>query len=335
MTPALLPHDESGRLDILRALQAVDTDEGQDAFDAIARLLQTLSGCPITLVSLVDADQVWLKAGIGCPARHTPRLTSFCDHTIRSSDLLEVPDCSRDPRFADNPWVVGDPHVRFYAGAPVTVEGHHVGSVCVIDHEPRRLSASQRQALVDLATLTSSLLQARHHDTSMEDTAPMPLRVEMPVAVERERIAARELPEATPVAPARKGLRMLYVEDNRISAILFEEMLRTHNCEVQLRVAEDAAEAMSLARGWSPDVLVLDAHLPDATGFELLPMLRTLPGMAHVPAYMCSADAQPEDVQHAYAVGFIGYWTKPINIATVLMDIRQWTEEQARSAASA
>jgi CheY-like chemotaxis protein len=329
MTPALLPHDESGRLDILHALQAVDTDEGQDAFDAIARLLQTLSGCPITLVSLVDADHVWLKAGIGCPSRHIPRLTSFCDHTIRTADLLEVPDCSRDPRFADNAWVTGDPHVRFYAGAPVSVKGHRVGSVCVIDTEPRRLSVSQKQALLDLATLTSSLLEAQHHDTSLDDTAPMPLRVEVPTSF------VHETPEPLQVAPARGGLRMLYVEDNRISAILFEEMLRTHNCDVQLRVAEDAAEAMSLARGWSPDVLVLDAHLPDATGFELLPMLRTLPGMARVPAYMCSADAQPEDVQHAYAVGFIGYWTKPINIATVLMDIRQWTEEQARSAASA
>lgn len=326
MTPALLPHDESGRLDILHALQAVDTDEGQDAFDAIARLLQTLSGCPITLVSLVDADQVWLKAGIGCPSRHIPRLASFCDHTIRSADLLEIPDCSRDSRFADNPWVTGDPHVRFYAGAPVSVKGHRVGSVCVIDREPRRLSVSQRQALLDLSTLASSLLEAQHDGTAMDDTAPMPLRVEVPAAY---------VPEAREVAPARGGLRMLYVEDNRISAILFEEMLRTHNCDVQLRVAEDAAEAMSLARGWSPDVLVLDAHLPDATGFELLPMLRTLPGMARVPAYMCSADAQPEDVQHAYAVGFIGYWTKPINIATVLMDIRQYTEEQARSATSA
>lgn len=320
MTPALLPHDESGRLDILHALQAVDTDQGQDAFDAIARLLQTLSGCPITLVSLVDAEQVWVKASVGCSSRHTPRLSSFCDHTIRTDDLFEVPDCSRDHRFADNPWVTGDPHVRFYAGAPVSVKGHRVGSVCVIDHEPRRLSLSQRQALLDLATVASSVLEAGYDHSAMADTAPMPLRVEMPAAF------MHEAAEPLQVAPARSGLRMLYVEDNRISAILFEEMLRTHNCDVQLRVAEDAAEAMSLARGWSPDVLVLDAHLPDATGFELLPMLRTLPGMARVPAYMCSADAQPEDVQHAYAVGFIGYWTKPINIATVLMDIRQWTE---------
>jgi CheY-like chemotaxis protein len=328
MTPAFLPHDESGRLSILHALRMVDPDEGQEAFDAIARLLQTQTGCPITLVGLVEADRLWLKASVGCPTPHLPRLTSFCDHTIRSDDVLEVPDCALDPRFAANPWVTGDSRVRFYAGAPLHVDGHRVGSICAIDRVPRRLSAEQRQALVDLATLASALLAAQRGIA--HDEAPSVARLAAVPA--RETVAPREV---VPVAASRGGLRMMYVEDNRISAILFEEMLRTHNCEVQLRVAEDAAEAMSLARSWSPDVLVLDAHLPDATGFELLPMLRTLPGMDHVPAYMCSADAQPEDVQRAYAVGFIGYWTKPINIATVLTDIRQWTDEQARSATSA
>ncbi len=123
------------------------------------------------------------------------------------------------------------------------------------------------------------------------------------------------------VVPTSPPLRMLYVEDNRINAILFEGALRMHNSHVELRVAEDGEEAVAIAREWAPEVLVLDAHLPGMSGFEVLQQLRRLPGLATVPAYMCSADAMPEDVQRAYEAGFVGYWTKPIDISAVLADI--------------
>ncbi len=121
--------------------------------------------------------------------------------------------------------------------------------------------------------------------------------------------------------PANKGLRMLYVEDNRLNAILFEEAMRMHNPQIELRVAEDGDQALLLAQDWQPEVLVLDAHLPGASGFDVLRMLRALPGLDNVPAYMCSADAMPDDVKRAYEAGFIGYWTKPINVSSVLADI--------------
>jgi CheY-like chemotaxis protein len=130
------------------------------------------------------------------------------------------------------------------------------------------------------------------------------------------------MPECeAPPAPSRAPLRMLYVEDNRINAILFEGALRMHNSQVELRVAEDGEEALAVASEWQPEVLVLDAHLPGMSGFDVLRELRTLPGLATAPAYMCSADAMPDDVQRAYEAGFIGYWTKPIDIAAVLADI--------------
>ncbi|MEY4560990.1 MAG: hypothetical protein RLZZ618_267 [Pseudomonadota bacterium] len=129
-------------------------------------------------------------------------------------------------------------------------------------------------------------------------------------------------------------LRMLYVEDNRINAILFEGALRMHNSSVELRVAEDGEEALAIAREWSPEVLVLDAHLPGMSGFDVLRELRVMPGLATVPAYMCSADAMPEDVQRAYEAGFIGYWTKPIDIAAILKDIDDLAQ-RLRSKASA
>ncbi len=121
-------------------------------------------------------------------------------------------------------------------------------------------------------------------------------------------------------------LRMLYVEDNRINAILFEEAVRMHSSGIELRIAEDGDEAIEVATNWTPDVLVLDAHLPGITGFEVLSQLRTLPGLSHAPAYMCSADAMPDDIQRAYEAGFVGYWTKPINVAAVMADIDQWIQ---------
>lgn len=116
-------------------------------------------------------------------------------------------------------------------------------------------------------------------------------------------------------------MRLLYVEDDRLNALLFEAALR-HRPQWQLRIAEDGAEALEACRGeWRPDVLVLDAHLPDTTGIELLAKLRALPGLARVPAFMCSADALPDDVQRALASGFDGYWTKPVNFETLLADL--------------
>jgi len=131
--------------------------------------------------------------------------------------------------------------------------------------------------------------------------------------------------EAAPTAQSTpsRGLRMLYVEDNRLNAILFEEAMRMHSSQIELRVAEDGDQALSLAQDWQPEVLVLDAHLPGISGFEVLRILRTLPGLDNVPAYMCSADAMPEDVKRAYEAGFVGYWTKPINVSSVLADIEQ------------
>jgi len=115
-------------------------------------------------------------------------------------------------------------------------------------------------------------------------------------------------------------MRILYVEDNFINAIIFEETIRLRD-GVELRIAEDGAEALERVRSWTPNVLVLDAHLPGMDGFELLRALRCEPGLAKVPAFMCSADAMPDDVKRAAEAGFTGYWSKPINIAKIMSDL--------------
>lgn len=119
---------------------------------------------------------------------------------------------------------------------------------------------------------------------------------------------------------AARPLRMLYVEDNRINAILFEEALRLRE-GVELRLAEDGDEALDQVRDWTPDVLVLDAHLPGMDGFQLLARLRREPGLHAAPAFMCSADAMPDDVERAARAGFAGYWSKPINLAKIMSDL--------------
>jgi CheY-like chemotaxis protein len=116
-------------------------------------------------------------------------------------------------------------------------------------------------------------------------------------------------------------MRVLYVEDNRINALLFEEALKLEP-DIELRVAEDGAQALAVAGEWQPDLLVIDSHLPDTRGSELLPQLRALPGLAEVRAVMCSADAQPEDARAAREQGFADYWLKPIDIPRLLADLR-------------
>lgn len=117
-------------------------------------------------------------------------------------------------------------------------------------------------------------------------------------------------------------VRMLYVEDNRINAMLFEEAMKLTG-HIELMVAEDGEQAFAIVRDWRPDVLVLDAHLPGMNGIEVLAQLRSLHGLHDVPAFMCSADAMPEDIQRALEAGFMGYWTKPIEMAKVLADVEK------------
>lgn len=142
-------------------------------------------------------------------------------------------------------------------------------------------------------------------------------------------LPAADAPEATAPAPAEAAsdfeetrpmdlpaLRVLYVEDNRINALLFEEAMRLLG-GIELMVAEHGADALRAVQAWTPQVLVLDANLPDMNGYELLGLLRQRPELAGVPAFMCSADAMPEDLQRARDAGFQGYWTKPIEMNAV------------------
>ena len=116
---------------------------------------------PTALVTLIDRDRQWFKSAPDFPITETPRDLAFCSYTIHDDELFVVPDALADPRFADSPVVADGPRVRFYAGRPVRIDGHRVGTLCVIDWRPRQLSAEDLRILDDLAGLVEEELGAR------------------------------------------------------------------------------------------------------------------------------------------------------------------------------
>jgi two-component system, NtrC family, sensor kinase len=154
-----VPKNENERLQALLDYTILDTPP-EVRFDEIVQLASNICGTSISLISLVDSERQWFKANIGIPATETPRDISFCGHVIAGSEILIVPDALKDSRFMDNPLVTGGPKIRFYAGAPLTTpEGHSIGTLCVIDPEPRHLTADQQSALAFLSKQTIALLE--------------------------------------------------------------------------------------------------------------------------------------------------------------------------------
>jgi diguanylate cyclase (GGDEF)-like protein/PAS domain S-box-containing protein len=152
---------ETKRLAALAALDLLDT-RPEPRFDRYTRLAAMTFGVPIALITLVDEQRQWFKSRCGLDADETPRAIAFCSQAVAQRDMLVVEDAALDPRFADNPLVKGDPHIRFYAGQPVFCDGHAVGTLCIVDRNPRSFDARQRQSLRDLADLVEvELNQAR------------------------------------------------------------------------------------------------------------------------------------------------------------------------------
>ncbi|OYU97856.1 MAG: hypothetical protein CFE45_18735, partial [Burkholderiales bacterium PBB5] len=156
------PPFEEQRLQALVDLDVLDSDAERE-FDALVQAAALVCGTPISLISLVDTDRQWFKAGVGLPGvPQTPRSQAFCAHALLSQGLLEVADATADARFADNPLVTGDPRIRFYAGATLRLAGGaQIGTLCVIDRQPRVLTEHQRAVLAHLADAVSVALERR------------------------------------------------------------------------------------------------------------------------------------------------------------------------------
>ena len=147
----------------------MDTPQEKE-YDDLVRLASVACGTPISLISLVDEDRQWFKATIGLDDSETPIDLSFCFHTIKQEGLFIVEDAAKDPRFASNPLVTGDLRFRFYAGIPLHAPGGAaIGTLCVIDTEPRKLTQTQKEALIILGAQVESRMSSRIRHRSLQN----------------------------------------------------------------------------------------------------------------------------------------------------------------------
>jgi len=177
---------ESGRLQALERLEILDTAPERD-FDDLALLASQLCATPFALISFVDRDREWFKSRVGLSASEVPRVLALCGQTIAEGDLVIVSDAAADERFSQNPLVTGDPRLRFYAGAPlVTSDGFAVGALCVLDREPRELSAGQLEGLRALSRQVTALLELRRLRRSEREQSSEKLMLEAAGLSDRE-----------------------------------------------------------------------------------------------------------------------------------------------------
>lgn len=161
MNPYPIPPDETERLNLLHALDLLDTP-AEPVFDRITRLVAQILNVQIALVSLVDTDRQWFKSRVGLEVSETPREVAFCAHTIMQTHPMIVTDATQDARFKENPLVTESPNIRFYAGIPLrTSGGLAIGTLCAIDSKPRQLSGDETSILIDLAELVNKEIQLR------------------------------------------------------------------------------------------------------------------------------------------------------------------------------
>jgi GAF domain-containing protein len=170
---AQLPTNEKERLRTLSFYRVLDTGT-EKLLDDLTRLASVICQTPVSLISLVDEERQWFKSKVGLEASQTPRNMAFCAHTILQDEVMVVRDATQDPRFADNPLVLNDPNIRFYAGAPLTVApGISLGSLCVIDKIPRTLTSSQLEALETLRNAVVNQLELRRALADLRDIQSM------------------------------------------------------------------------------------------------------------------------------------------------------------------
>ena len=224
--------EETRRLEVLQSYRMLDTGP-EPAFDDIVSMASLMCGTPIALVTLIDNDRQWFKARVGMELSETPRDQAFCAHAIRNpSALLEVQDASKDPRFMFNPLVVGDPGIRFYAGAPLlTPSGAALGTVCVIDRVPRELTPAMAQGLQALARQAGELLALRRANSDLQTLNQSV--IEMQLQLEQHQIKLEgenaDLALSNPFDPAT-GLS----NQRNFERVMAEEMLRVDRSQSSL-----------------------------------------------------------------------------------------------------
>jgi GAF domain-containing protein len=244
--------DEAARLAALRSYRILDT-EAEQSFDDLTLLASQICGAPIAAISLIDDHRQWFKSRVGLEITEAPRDVAFCVHAITQRSMLVVPDALADERFRDNPLVTGEPHVRFYAGAPlVTPDGHALGTLCIVDRVPRTLSDHERQALDALRRQVEAQLELRRNLQEL-----------------KRALAARDIAEAAQ-DQLIKELRASVAQINKLTALI----PLTSTCELNLVIPATPAGIQTVSEGvtqlleskrWNEDEIIkIDLALQEA-----------------------------------------------------------------------
>lgn len=167
--PGHMPPDEAARLLAQGALSALDT-AADSVLDSLVRAASAVVGSPISLISLIEERRHWLSSCLGLASTQVPRDEAFCAPSPCDRAIFEVQDARRDGRFADSPLVTGAPHMRFYAGLPLALEGQMIGTLCIVDRQPRRFDDAQRAALGDLAHAVESWMSCHREKLALAES---------------------------------------------------------------------------------------------------------------------------------------------------------------------
>jgi len=256
--------DEKARIQALRKYRILDTDP-EKAFDDLTILAAHVCETPVALISLIDSDRQWFKSKVGVNISETPREVSFCSRAIEQSELFVVPDASKDPRFSSNPFVVSEPKIRFYAGAPFSSsDGHPLGTLCVVDLVPRQLTSGQENALLALSRQVQAQFELRKN--LMELRVALDERDRAEAERDRTIVDLREALEhvqrLSGLLPACSACRLdvtLSADPNSINGVvdgvmqIAREMKCAEGSEFQVELALREALANAIVHGCNND----------------------------------------------------------------------------------
>jgi len=256
--------NEKARLQALRKYRILDTDP-EKAFDDLTILASHICETPVALISLIDSDRQWFKSKVGVNISETPREVSFCSRAIEQSELFVVPDASKDPRFSSNPFVVSEPKIRFYAGAPFcSSDGHPLGTLCVVDLVPRQLTSGQENALLALSRQVQAQFELRKN--LMELRVALDERDRAEAERDRTIVDLREALEhvqrLSGLLPACSACRLdvtLSADPNSINGVvdgvmqIAREMKCAEGSEFQVELALREALANAIVHGCNND----------------------------------------------------------------------------------
>ncbi len=257
MIIAPIPANEDSRLKDLYYYELLDTAAESD-FDELVELASQICKCPISLITLVDKDRQWFKSKTGLEETSTSRDIAFCAHAILQDEIFVVEDASKDDRFSDNPLVTGEHHIRFYAGAPiVSPTGYKLGTLCLIDRQPKKLLPEEERALILLSNQVSKLLEIKRANIELrkraEELLVLKSRTLKTILQESEldkKAIATNLHEGFAQQIASAILFLSMAEEDQANGLPHLHMAKKQLHEVLVNMRKLSSEITPLAAEW-------------------------------------------------------------------------------------